>query len=144
MSIVNYLPLMPIEGSVVYAYNGDFAPDRAVFRDGKFIGGGEYPSPEYEMNFVSKWFYLNEYEDLQKGKSSYSISFDEAEKISKEQSFDITKHEWSDGILINDRLHGKSEELNLFCNYVDGEFSMDKKDAIAIANHFGLTAEDLK
>ena len=67
-------------------------------------------------------------------------------KISKpiEKPFDITKHEWSDGVLINERLHGKSEELNLFCNYVDGEFSLDKKDAIAIANHFSLTAEDLK
>lgn len=81
MSIVKYLPELPENNSVVYADNGNFASDRAIFVDGKFMGGGEFPIPEYEMTNVSKWFYMDEYHKHQGNRSCYFISFDEAEKL---------------------------------------------------------------
>ena len=75
------MPELPEEGSVVYADNGKFSPDRAVFRNGQLIGGGDFPLPICVMSNVSKWFYLDEYQRRQKGKSCYSVSFGEAEKM---------------------------------------------------------------
>ncbi len=85
MSIVRYILKgeLPKEGQVVYCDNGEFSPDRAVYRDGEFIGGGEYPVPSYKMSNASKWFDLKDYSDFHrcKGISCYSISFDVAEGI---------------------------------------------------------------
>ena len=79
MSIVNYLPKLPKEGSVVFADNGKYPSDRAIFKNGKFVGGGEFPLPPYTMSRVSKWFYFDEY--FNKIKGSCSISFDQAERL---------------------------------------------------------------
>lgn len=73
MSIVKLLSEeKPKDGSVVYCDNGDFACDRAIYFNGVFIGGGEFPVPSYKMNNVSKWFYLSEL-------NGSSISFEDAE-----------------------------------------------------------------
>lgn len=73
MSIVKLLSEeKPKGGSIVYCDNGDFACDRAIYSGGLFIGGGEFPVIAYEMNNVSKWFYLDEL----KGSS---VSFEAAE-----------------------------------------------------------------
>ena len=58
-------------------------------------------------------------------------------------SFDITKHEWSDCDIDSATPDGGE----LFIDDRDYEISsisINKDDAIAIAKHFGLTAEDLK
>jgi len=87
MSIVHHLPELPEEGAVVYADNGDlYCADRAIYKDGNFIGGGDFPFPEYTMSFVSKWFYLDEYggniEPDESGNKCYTVSFEKAEKMS--------------------------------------------------------------
>lgn len=84
MSIVNLVSnKLPEEGSVVYCDNGNFACDRAVFSDGEFTGGGEYPSRSYVMTKVTKWFYLKEYSEHHKsnGILSYTLNFDIADSI---------------------------------------------------------------
>ena len=84
MSIVKYVTdELPIEGSIVYANNIGSLDDRAIFKNGKFYGGDEFPMPEYLMKNVSKWFYLNEYENycINSGKTSFVISFSVAETI---------------------------------------------------------------
>ena len=80
MSIVNYLPELPKEGSVVFADNGKYSSDRAIFKNGEFVGGGDYPVMPYTMSFVLKWFYLDEY-DEKMGGGSYLIGFEEAENL---------------------------------------------------------------
>lgn len=82
MSIVNLVgDRLPNSGSVVYCDNGIYASDRAIFEGGKFIGGGEFPVPSYEMKHVTKWFYLSEYHEGQTNKNGYNISFDIASTI---------------------------------------------------------------
>ena len=63
------------------------------------------------------------------------------------KQFDITKHEWSD--CRNLKCIGKDKGLETVCFEVSvfnglAYFDLDKDDAIAIAKHFCLTAEDLK
>ena len=86
MSIVHHLPELPTDNSIVYADNGEFSPDRAIYKDGSFFGGGEFPVPQYKMNYVTKWFYLDVYSDHiksdQNGNKCYTISFDQAENMS--------------------------------------------------------------
>lgn len=61
----------------------------------------------------------------------------------KVEPFDITQHEWS-----GDQVEGATVEDE--CLFIDDNdydistISIDRKDAIAIAKHFKLTAEDLK
>lgn len=84
MSIVNHvLDKLPDEGQLVYCDNPPFANDRAIFENGKFIGGGEFPVDCYEMKNVSKWFDYKLYCSFfdKSGINSYTISFDKAEKI---------------------------------------------------------------
>lgn len=84
MSIVHSIKdKLPNEGDVVYCDNGKYASDRAVYRDGKFIGGGDYPVKPYTMSQVSKWFSLDVYRYC-KGGGSYGVSFEEAELMSDE------------------------------------------------------------
>lgn len=69
--------------------------------------------------------------------------------VADEKPFDITQHEWSD-----ERLSHDGDTLNVeyeFCSGQLDSYEVDflnlelrKKDAIAIAKHFKLTAEDLK
>nr|AKH46291.1 hypothetical protein [uncultured marine virus] len=84
MTIVNNVKdKLPNQGDVVFCDNGKYAPDRALFKGGKFIGGGDYPVKEYSMSFVSKWFDLDVY-DYCKGGGSYGVSFKDAELMSSE------------------------------------------------------------
>ena len=67
--------------------------------------------------------------------------------LSVHKPFEITKHEWSD--CRNLKCIGKDKGLETVCFKVSvfnglAFFDLDKDDAIAIANHFDLTAEDLK
>jgi hypothetical protein len=85
VSIVKSYPQeYPQEGQVVYADNGKFSPDRAIFKNGQFIGGGEFPVAPYSMSFVSKWFCLDEYKEnmtlIGEGKC-YGIGFSAAEEM---------------------------------------------------------------
>lgn len=59
----------------------------------------------------------------------------------KTKPFSITQHEWSDTVCFTE-ISESNLRLNCddYLNYVD----LFKADAIAIAKHFGLTAEDLK
>jgi len=81
MSIVHYLPEMPENGATVYADNGKFSADRAIFRDGKFLGGGEFPVPQYEMHHATKWFNMSEYDAHHRNVPCYTVSFDRAESL---------------------------------------------------------------
>ena len=73
---------------------------------------------------------------------SYSDWFCDDDLIEiKRKPFDITKHEWSD--VYFDHIDGEGD-INLRDSYCDDTFYISKCDAIAIAKHFGLTAEDLK
>lgn len=58
----------------------------------------------------------------------------------KRQPFDISKHEWSDDDVLVLRC---SDRVIAFQNH-DENVYLARFDAIAIAKHFGLTAEDLK
>lgn len=78
--IIHCLPDAPKEGSIVYVDNGQYAPDRAVYRDGAFYGGGDFPVREYKMSQVKKWFYLDEY-SRHKNSCAYTISFKEAAEM---------------------------------------------------------------
>lgn len=56
------------------------------------------------------------------------------------RDFDIAQHEWSDGIA-----EIKAEVCDTLVLKFQGSWiSIDKDDAIAIAKHFNLTAEDLE
>jgi hypothetical protein len=85
MSIVKYIEKdeYPNEGDIVYCDNGKYSPDRAIYRNGEFIGGGEFPIPSYKMSCVSKWFNLSEYGSHKNkaGKNSYCVSFEDAESM---------------------------------------------------------------
>ena len=74
---------LPIEGEVVYCDNGKYSSDRAIYKNGQFIGGGEFPVRPYLMSCVSKWFNLDVY-GFCKGRGSYFISFNDAELMSDE------------------------------------------------------------
>jgi len=83
MTIVkNTAEVLPNEGQLVHCDNGDHC-DRAIFIDGKFIGGGEYPVAEYEIANVTKWFCEEEYDQhfSDAGIGCYDVSFELAEKI---------------------------------------------------------------
>jgi len=56
-------------------------------------------------------------------------------------SFDISEHDWSD--VYFDHIDGEGD-INLSESFCGDTFYISKHDAIAIAKHFGLTAEDLK
>lgn len=58
------------------------------------------------------------------------------------KKFDIRKHEWTDKA-VKVEPNECSDELIRFDNYMY-LVDIEKKDAIAIAKHFKLTAEDLK
>ena len=84
MSIVHrVIDNLPSEGDVVYCDNGKYSSDRAIYKDGQFLGGGEFPVKEYAMSCVSKWFNLDEYRYC-KNSSGYRVSFDDAELMSYE------------------------------------------------------------
>ena len=53
--------------------------------------------------------------------------------------FDITKHEWSDTSIWD--CHAGADEVQL--ENPELETNFEKLDAIALAKHFKLTAEDL-
>lgn len=55
--------------------------------------------------------------------------------------FDITQHEWSDSDI---NCNKKSDHLMIESNAGLSGFFLEEADAIAIAKHFGLTAEDLE
>jgi len=82
VSIVHYLPELPEEGATVFADNGKFSADRAIFKDGKFLGGGEFPVPRYEMHHVAKWFDMRIYEEHHKNARCFCVSFAIAETLS--------------------------------------------------------------
>lgn len=63
--------------------------------------------------------------------------------VAGEKPFDIAQHEWSDGLVTFEMVDFEND-VRLICDNVDYEFFMGKKDAIALAKHFKLTAEDLK
>ena len=70
---------LPADGQMVYADNGKFSSDRAVFKNGKFVG-----ESGYTMSCVRKWFPFSEYDDYHrhcKGLTCYSVGFDIAETI---------------------------------------------------------------
>ena len=69
--------------------------------------------------------------------------YDLCTRLIVKEPFDITKHEWSDGDLSFDFIDGDGDII-LDCLGDCGGLFISKKDAIAIAKHFGLTAEDLK
>ena len=52
-------------------------------------------------------------------------------------SFDIKEHKWSDKTVELDDEFTSDTALHLYCHFV-GEVFINKKDAIAIAKHFGL------
>ena len=84
MSIVKYVKdELPKDGAIVYCDNGGFSSDRAIFKNGEFQGGGDFPVPCYKMSHVSKWFDLNEYDRhfKNKGEATYGIGFSIAETI---------------------------------------------------------------
>lgn len=85
MSIVKYIEKdeYPNDGDIVYCDNGKFSPDRAVYKDSEFIGGGDFPVPRYKMSCVSKWFNLSEYDNRKKkaGEKSYFVSFEDADSM---------------------------------------------------------------
>ena len=64
--------------------------------------------------------------------------------------FDITQHEWSDRDVGVDDFSNEYIDLcvNYFDNYNDcvneAGLRVTRKDAVAIAKHFGLTKEDLE
>lgn len=66
--------------------------------------------------------------------------FDEFHPVN---TFDITSHEWSDDCYGGSSAYGDCEKLNI-SDGVDNSLAFNKQDAITIAKHFGLTAEDLK
>ncbi len=81
MSIIKLANVeLPKEGSIVYCEQGVLCC-RAIFRDGVFIGGGEYPEPEYIIDDVVRWFCFDEYREHHKGKGFFYVSFDAASKI---------------------------------------------------------------
>lgn len=82
MSIVHYLPEVPEDDTVVFAYDEKRGPDRAIYSGGEFTGGGDFPIRPYKMFSVSKWFYLDEYGEnfpaASNGNKCYTVSFDQA------------------------------------------------------------------
>ena len=70
--MIRYLPEIPSEGAIVYADNGVYSNDLAVFKEGKFHAG-EFPVKPYIMEHVEKWFYFDEYMQKHNGKN---LSFD--------------------------------------------------------------------
>jgi hypothetical protein len=83
MSIVNYVKdKLPEERTVVYCDNSPLPNDRAIFKNGSFIGGGEFPVKEYHMKNVTKWFDYELYSELMEEKyDCYSVSFDLADTL---------------------------------------------------------------
>lgn len=62
--------------------------------------------------------------------------------VAGEKPFDIAQHEWSDNCISVERSNTDAEQIRL-----DNDMylvDIERKDAIAIAKHFKLTAEDLK
>lgn len=81
MSIVHkVVDQLPKEGQVVFCDNGKYSSDRAIFKDGSFMGGGDFPVAPYRMSCVSKWFCLDEY-DKCKGGGGYGVGFTDAEQM---------------------------------------------------------------
>ena len=60
----------------------------------------------------------------------------------KQKPFDITKHEWSDGMANLGAM--MSERGDVVIRVGSSWIFLDKKDGIAISKALGLTAEDLK
>ena len=66
--------------------------------------------------------------------------------VAGDKSFDIAHHEWSSGDFI-DVFKAYTDDPHLhfiIAPYCHGRSLINKDDAIAIAKHFKLTAEDLK
>ena len=56
--------------------------------------------------------------------------------------FDITKHRWRDrSVEYDDDYINITDPLHLYCGH-SGEIYIEKRDAIAIAKHFGLIDPD--
>lgn len=67
--------------------------------------------------------------------------YDLCTRLIVKESFDITKHEWGDTV---GYVETCSKEITLNCGTGQNYIELFKDDAIAIAKHFGLTAEDLR
>ena len=83
MNIIRYLPETPTEGYVVFAETSTGRKDRCIFKEGKFIAGGDFPVPPYELKSVVRWFDLRKYNRYFASKNvlSYRVDFSEAENI---------------------------------------------------------------
>jgi hypothetical protein len=62
----HHLPELPEEGSTVTAYGTSerfkdkigLHKERCVLRCGKFMAGGDWPIPPFELNNVENWKYI--------------------------------------------------------------------------------------
>lgn len=100
MSIVHSVKdKLPEEGDLVYCDNGEHSSDRAVFKDGKFIGGDDWPILPYEMTCVENWFDLEEYRFC-KNESSYFISFKEAKLMQLSHNYKRKEEQILEGRLV--------------------------------------------
>jgi hypothetical protein len=83
MSIIHSVKdKLPNDGDMVYCDNGKYAGDRAIYRNGEFTGGGEFPVRPYTMSQVCNWFDFNLYMHCARKKNICTISFDQAETMS--------------------------------------------------------------
>lgn len=66
--------------------------------------------------------------------------------VAGEKQFDIAQHGWSSGDFIDVfKAYTDDDHLHfIIAPYCHGRTWINKNDAIAIARHFKLTAEDLK
>jgi len=50
----------PKEGSIVAAkgmFNGKVRTERCVYKNGRFMAGGDFPVPSFELRDVTEWKY---------------------------------------------------------------------------------------
>lgn len=113
-----------------------------------------YRYTDYEILFESKHQWLGvglNFPFIKRGPFKHKSKLTKCKPIPEfnTESFDITKHKFSD-----DRLEHDGDTLNaehqVFGNHLDGYsteylyLELSKDDAIALAKHFKLTASDLK
>ena len=106
----------------------DWATHYFIYNDGDilFEGNRNY---QYYNSRIKEFYKLRWLTDI----SEYTVPINR-------KPFDITKHEWSDSGI--ERLEVGGGVLTIYSPEHTVNLTFD--DAIAIANHFGLTAEDLK
>ena len=94
LSIIRYLPELPREGSIVEAEGEGWGKkkysDRCTYENGKFMGGGIFPIPLYELKGVTRWFYSDEYDAffIARGDKGWGVSFEKAEKILRRTNYE--------------------------------------------------------